>query len=134
LSEMYVLLRERRQRLTAVVQRRLQQYQADVAQLRRTLSHLSPRVRLENNRQRIDNLNGRLEQAMRRRLEKISARLALAQTGLAAVGPVATLKRGYAIVRREDGQIVRSVTAVTPGDTLEVQVVDGEFTTIVHSS
>jgi exodeoxyribonuclease VII large subunit len=134
LSEMYVLLRERRQRLTAVMQRRLQHYQADVAQLRRTLSHLSPRVRLENNRQRIDNLNGRLEQAMRRRLEKISARLALAQTGLAAVGPVATLKRGYAIVRREDGQIVRSVTAVTPGDTLEVQVVDGEFTTIVHSS
>jgi exodeoxyribonuclease VII large subunit len=115
------------------MQRRLQQHQADVAQLRRTLSHLSPRVRLENNRQRIDNLNGRLEQAMQRRLEKIRARLALAQTGLAAVGPAATLKRGYAIVRREDGQIVRSVTAVAPGDELAVQVVDGEFTTIVSS-
>jgi exodeoxyribonuclease VII large subunit len=134
LSEMYVLLRERRQRLTAVMQRRLQQHQADVAQLRRTLSHLSPRVRLENNRQRIDYLNGRLEQAMQRRLEKIRARLALAQTGLAAVGPAATLKRGYAIVRREDGQIVRSVTAIAPGDELAVQVVDGEFTTIVRSS
>jgi exodeoxyribonuclease VII large subunit len=133
LTEMYVLLRERQQRLTAVMQRRLQQHQADVAQLRRTLSHLSPRVRLENNRQRIDNLNGRLEQAMQRRLEKIRARLALAQTGLAAVGPAATLKRGYAIVRREDGQIVRSVTAVAPGDELAVQVVDGEFTTIVSS-
>jgi exodeoxyribonuclease VII large subunit len=134
LSEMNVLVHERRQRLTAVMQRRLQQHQVEVAQLRRTLNHLSPRVRLENNRQRIDGLNGRLEQAMQRRLERIRARLALAQTGLAAVGPAATLKRGYAIVRREDGQIVRTVTAVAPGDKLEVQVVDGEFTTIVRSA
>jgi exodeoxyribonuclease VII large subunit len=134
LSEMNVLVNERRQRLTAVMQRRLQQHQVEVAQLRRTLNHLSPRVRLENNRQRIDGLNGRLEQAMQRRLERIRARLALAQTGLAAVGPAATLKRGYAIVRREDGQIVRTVTAVAPGDKLEVQVVDGEFTTIVRSA
>lgn len=134
LSEMYVLLRERRQRLTAVITRQLQQQQAVVAQLRRSLTHLSPRTRLENNRQRIDGLNGRLAQAMQRRLEKIHARLTLAQTGLTAVGPVATLKRGYAIVRRADGQIVRSVTAVAPDDTLTIQVADGEFETIVRSA
>jgi exodeoxyribonuclease VII large subunit len=134
LSEMHVLLRERRRRLTAVMQRRLQLHRAEVIQLRRTLSHLSPRVRLENNRQRIDSLNGRLEQATRRRLEQIRSRLIVAQTGLTAVGPAATLKRGYAIVRREDGQIVRSVTAVAPGDQLAVQVMDGEFTTIVRSA
>jgi exodeoxyribonuclease VII large subunit len=134
LSEMHVLIRERRQRLTAVMARQLQQRQVAVAQLRRSLTHLSPRTRLENNRQRVDGLNGRLEQAMQRRLEKIRARLVLAQTGLAAVGPVATLKRGYAIVRRADGQIVRSVTAVAPGDALAVQVVDGEFETVVRSS
>lgn len=132
LSEMYVLLRERRLRLTAVITRQLQQQQAVVAQLRRSLAHLSPRTRLENNRQRIDGLNGRLAQAMQRRLEKIHARLTLAQTGLTAVGPVATLKRGYAIVRRADGQIVRSVTAVAPDDALMIQVADGEFETIVR--
>lgn len=134
LSEMHVLIRERRQRLTAVMARQLQQRQVAVAQLRRSLTHLSPRTRLENNRQRIDGLNGRLEQAMQRRLEKIRARLALSQTSLAAVGPAATLKRGYAIVRRVDGQIVRSVTAVASGDVLAVQVVDGEFETVVRSS
>ena len=134
LSEMQVLLRERRQRLTAVMQRNLQQYQQQVAQLRRTLIHLSPRVRLENNQQRVDNLNGRLDQAIQRQLEKRHTRLSLAQTSLTAVGPAATLQRGYAIVRRQaDGQIVRTVTAVTPGDLLTIQVADGQLYTTVDS-
>ena len=134
LSEMQVLLRERRHRLTAVMQRNLQQYQQQVAQLRRTLIHLSPRVRLENNQQRVDNLNGRLDQAIQRQLEKRHTRLSLAQTSLTAVGPAATLQRGYAIVRRQaDGQIVRTVTAVTPGDLLTIQVADGQLYTTVDS-
>lgn len=134
LSEMQVLLRERRHRLTAVMQRNLQQYQQQVAQLRRTLTHLSPRVRLENNQQRVDNLNGRLDQAIQRQLEKRRTRLSLAQTSLTAVGPAATLQRGYAIVRRQaDGQIVRTVTAVTPGDLLTIQVADGQLYTTVDS-
>ncbi|MFO7539182.1 MAG: exodeoxyribonuclease VII large subunit [Chloroflexota bacterium] len=134
LSEMRVFLGDRQQHLTTVIQRQLQQHQADVVQLRRALSHLSPRVRLENNRQRIDNLSDRIEQLIKRRLERSRSRLALAQAGLTAVGPVATLRRGYAIVRRQDGQIVRSITAVTPGDLLAVQVVDGEFTTLVRDA
>jgi exodeoxyribonuclease VII large subunit len=128
LAEMHVLLRERQQRLSLLMGRRLQQHQAQIGQLRRALSHLSPRTRLENNRQRVDGLHGRLAQAMSRRLEKQQARLALARTALLAVGPAATLQRGYAIVRRADGRIVRSVTAVAPGDLIQVQVQDGRFT------
>ncbi len=134
LSEMHGLIAERRRRLTAVLTRQLQQRQAAVVQLRRSLTHLSPSTRLENDRQRIDSLSGRLEQAMQRRLEKMRARLALAQTGLTAVGPAATLRRGYAIVRRADGQIVRSVTAVASGDALTIQVVDGEIETVVRGT
>jgi exodeoxyribonuclease VII large subunit len=47
---------------------------------------------------------------------------------LAALSPLATLGRGYAIVRQEEtGGIVRRVGQVRAGDRLTVQVQDGEF-------
>jgi exodeoxyribonuclease VII large subunit len=98
-----------------------------VKNLARALSHLSPRVRLDNNRQWLDLLQGRLDKAMDITFERNKARLAVAQTGLAAVGPLATLARGYAIVRKEGGPIIRSVEEVTSGERLNIQVGDGDF-------
>jgi exodeoxyribonuclease VII large subunit len=47
---------------------------------------------------------------------------------LTGVGPIDTLKRGYAIVRRrEDDAVVRSIEHVTPGDRLDIRVTDGDF-------
>ncbi|GAB6111930.1 exodeoxyribonuclease VII large subunit [Desulfomicrobium salsuginis] len=45
---------------------------------------------------------------------------------LAALDPAAPLTRGYALVRGRDG-FVRSLLDVRPGDTIRVQVSDGEF-------
>lgn len=98
-----------------------------VQTLARNLSHLSPQASLNSNRQRIDALYGRAEQAISRLLERRQSRLALSHARLGAVSPLATLARGYAIVRHEDGRILRSVSQVAGGDRLRVQVADGEF-------
>jgi exodeoxyribonuclease VII large subunit len=45
---------------------------------------------------------------------------------LAALDPAAPLSRGYALVRGRDG-FVRSRLDVRPGDTIRIQVSDGEF-------
>lgn len=98
-----------------------------VQALSRALSHLSPQARLNNDWQRLDGQTARLERAMANRLERARGRLRLAEVGLTAVSPLATLSRGYAIVWGADGQIVRHVAEVTAGDTLSVQVSDGRF-------
>jgi exodeoxyribonuclease VII large subunit len=62
-------------------------------------------------------------------------RLALHRSGLmgsrsrlASLSPLATLQRGYSVVRRADtGVVVRSVGQVSAGDLLAIQVRDGEF-------
>ncbi|NKQ36740.1 MAG: exodeoxyribonuclease VII large subunit [Chloroflexi bacterium] len=113
--------------LTAVMESRIQQARWQVQALSRNLAHLSPRSRLDNDRQRTDVLLERLDGALRLRLERARNRLELTQARLTGVGPLATLSRGYAIVRRTDGRIIRSVQEVAAGDELAVQVADGEF-------
>ncbi|MDB5169517.1 MAG: Exodeoxyribonuclease 7 large subunit [Candidatus Saccharibacteria bacterium] len=46
---------------------------------------------------------------------------------LAVLSPEATLKRGYAIVRSNGGQVLRSAK-IKPGAIVEVQLADGRFT------
>jgi exodeoxyribonuclease VII large subunit len=99
------------------------------------------RERLERLRASLAREATRTYERARRELEADGARLARAPAlllarkraaveacagRLRALSPRATLARGYAIVRAEDG-IVRSATAVASGDELEVEVVDGRF-------
>jgi exodeoxyribonuclease VII large subunit len=118
--------------LETAVTDHLQQGRWQVQTLARALGHLSPSGRLDNNRQRLDNLLNRLDGTMHRRLEREQGRLAVARASLTAVSPLATLARGYAIVRGEDGRVIRSTHSVTPGDKLNIQVADGDFDAIVE--
>lgn len=109
--------------MSSQIQQRRWQLQAQV----QALSLLSPRASLDNNRQRLDGYLNRLDQSLRSRLEQANSRLAVLQAGLGAVSPLATLARGYAIVRTSDGNLVRSVQQVGSGERIDVQVSDGEF-------
>ncbi|MFI5932873.1 exodeoxyribonuclease VII large subunit [Actinoplanes sp. NPDC051494] len=51
---------------------------------------------------------------------------------LRALSPAATLERGYAIVQRTDGHVVRAAGEVTAGDVLRVRLADGELRTEVQ--
>ena len=54
-------------------------------------------------------------------------RFARLAAGLDAMSPLKVLGRGYAIARRADGGLVRSVNDVAPGDALSLRVSDGEI-------
>lgn len=119
------------QQMKNLVLEQIGQQRWQVQVLKRSLNHLSPRVGIAGNRQRLDGWQSRLERAMQRRLDQSSHRLNVLHAQLTAVSPKATLERGYAIVRRDDGRIVRSPAAVQPGDALTVQVHDGQFGVVV---
>ncbi len=102
-----------------------------LAGLGRTLKQLSPSKTIDLNRHKIDWLSLRLDATMQSSLDVKRARLNVAMTALGAVGPSATLARGYAIVQKENGQIVRSRTDVFPGETIAIMVSDGDFNAVV---
>jgi exodeoxyribonuclease VII large subunit len=106
---------------------RLAAEQARVENLTARLRRVSPAARLATDRQRVDDLARRASLAMAGRLRHDRERLRGQQLRLAALDPTQVLARGYAIVARPDGVVIRSVTQVAAGDPLRVRVADGAF-------
>ena len=116
------------ERLDGALQRRLAEQRLRLAELTRRLDRAQPRHRLRDRAQRLDDLDQRLRTAMRQRLETTAQRLRGLSNHLHALSPLATLDRGYAIVRRHPGgEILRRADAVHIGDVVEVLLSRGRL-------
>lgn len=127
IDEVRSLVRQLRAKTAASAEAQLSREKWRLQGLTRALGHLSPRSSLDNNRQRIDALSRRIDRAVVFKLQDARGVLAVAQARLATISPLATLARGYAIVRGQDGEIVRTVKAVSAGDKIKIQIADGDF-------
>jgi exodeoxyribonuclease VII large subunit len=76
-------------------------------------------------RQRVDGLRVRPRAALARRLQHDALKLRGLARSLEAVSPLATVARGYAILQKPDGQVVRSRADVAVGDRLQARLRDG---------
>ncbi len=116
------------QRLALALQTQIEERRQQVEAQMRALRHLSPLARISSTRQRLDDLNERALSHMQHVLALQRERLYGARLALAGLSPLATLERGYAIVRHLGrDEIVRNVTQVAAGDRLEVTVRHGRF-------
>jgi exodeoxyribonuclease VII large subunit len=85
-------------------------------------------------RQRTADLVDRGHRALTARLERHRATLDGVRDGLRALGPVATLTRGYAVARLADGTIVREPAQAPIGERLEVVIARGLLGTRVEEA
>lgn len=127
------LLREQSQhldhldiRLHNAMQRRIAHGQERFNRLAARLQAASPAQRCTVLGLRLESLTMRLRQTQRERLSRQSERLRALAATLNAVSPLATLERGYAIARKDDGSVVKSIAAVAAGDDLELMLADGD--------
>jgi exodeoxyribonuclease VII large subunit len=91
-----------------------------------------PQRRLERLRERLQGLAPRAQAITVRDLQRRALQLQGLARSLEAVSPLATISRGYAIVQREDGRIVRSVHDAQPGDRLGARLRDGVLRVMVE--
>jgi exodeoxyribonuclease VII large subunit len=156
-TEMAATLRELARRSGGYTARVLAGARAEVAAEGRALERLRPAAQLAQARERAGYLLdratralrgelGRREEAERRMAMRLGpvlvaqltarrAALELSGAGLAALGPQATLDRGYAIVRRRaDGAIVRGSSDAPAGERLAVRVSKGEIAATVDAA
>lgn len=90
------------------------------------LQRASPRTQIANRRQQIDDLTRRSGESLQRRLTLQRAQLRGATRHLEALNPLATLERGYAIVRKQ-GTVVTSTAQVAASDLLQIRFHEGEI-------
>jgi exodeoxyribonuclease VII large subunit len=113
--------------LDAIMTDRIRQHRLRVQLNERALAHLSPRVKLANARQRLDEAGSRMQDATLHGLVLRRERVRSLAAQLNAYNPLNVLARGYAVVRKESGEVVRSVAQVTADERLTIRVSDGEL-------
>jgi exodeoxyribonuclease VII large subunit len=111
-----------RQRLASAVQRDLGRRRARTDELRTRLP--TPSRRLEAAHQRVDEARERLGRAATIALGRRHDRLASVRRALDMLGPLASLRRGYAIVLSDggDGPVLRDAADASPGDRVRVRL------------
>ena len=121
-------------RMEGAMGQRLDQARQALDQRQRELQRLSPQTKLDAHRQHVDDLTHRANRTLTSTLALRRSRLEGLRARLGSLSPLATLERGYAVVRLQDTEIVvRSVDQVTSGDELWIRVQDGEFEAVTRS-
>ncbi|NVO00480.1 MAG: exodeoxyribonuclease VII large subunit [Geobacteraceae bacterium] len=104
----------------------LQKYKQRAGIAESSLKLNSPDKRIRELTGRIENLSIRSIAAIRSKLEFTSSSLSTASGRLDALSPLSILHRGYAAVTmKQTGKTVREVTALKPGDAVDVRFLDG---------
>jgi exodeoxyribonuclease VII large subunit len=135
-------LQQHAQRLDDLEQRLRLALRATLMSDRQRLEVLGTRLWRENPRHRLEvlcaraaALRQRLEAAFAGQLGALGQRLALASRTLDAVSPLATLGRGFAVVRRvDDGTLLRSASQAPAGTEIEARLSKGTLRARVTDS
>ena len=97
------------------------------------LSYLHPRHKLQDQQQRLIELEEELRTLMGDRVKEARHRLAIQIEKLNGLSPVRKLNQGFAYVEEADGGVVKSIRQVEKGDELTVYVTDGLIRTSVKA-
>ncbi|GAA3375019.1 exodeoxyribonuclease VII large subunit [Streptomyces sannanensis] len=90
-----------------------------------------PQRMVEVREAEIDALVSRSRRTLGHLLDRADSELAHTRARVVALSPAATLERGYAVLQKADGAVVRSPDEVGGGEELRARVAEGEFDVVV---
>jgi exodeoxyribonuclease VII large subunit len=129
--ELRLTMKELESRLDRTGKNFLLEQRREMEYLAGQIMMLSPKGEINNDRQRVDELFGRVGREMGGYLRSARDSCLALKSQLASLNPEAILKRGYAILTGEDGSTIYQVGQTSTGEKLQVRVSDGEFEVIV---
>ncbi|WP_307200698.1 exodeoxyribonuclease VII large subunit [Nocardioides zeae] len=101
--------------------------QAALDALRSRPAMADPRHLLEVRREEVTALRDRARVTLRHRLDRAGDDVEHRRARAEALSPLATLRRGYAVLQTADGAVVTSLAQTTPGADVTVRVADGRL-------
>jgi exodeoxyribonuclease VII large subunit len=133
LGEELRLIRLARHRLDRAVGGLLDRERHRIDSLRSRPVLARPYLMIEQREADTTALRERAARCVAHRVEAADGELRQTVARLRAVSPSATLQRGYAIVRRADGHVLRAAGEVGPGDPLRIRLAEGSLAATVDA-
>jgi exodeoxyribonuclease VII large subunit len=125
------LVRQLRDRGRRCVSGRLEREEAWLTAVRSRPALADPVREVERKAESVEALRDRARRSLASALARAADDLSHTRARLLALSPAATLERGYAIVQRTDGSVVRAATDVKEEDGLAIRLADGRLTATV---
>jgi exodeoxyribonuclease VII large subunit len=119
--------------LQAAINARLTASRQQLQESRSRLLQINPVHRIQTSNQQHTALHHRLRRSILQRLHTSGQRFAALSHNLHTVSPLATLGRGYAIVRSADGRILRRASDAAAGDRVQARLAAGRLNCLVES-
>jgi len=127
-TELLSLLEGLRGQLVRLQGERLEGLELRLERALRSYAFRLPKRQIEEGLQRLDGLWERLLRALERRLTREEERLAGLVARLEGAGPLAVLRRGYALLLRErTGEPLTSAAQVAEGELVRAKLYEGEL-------
>ncbi len=125
-------LREHSGRLGSAIRQTLLLRTSQLQEIRSEMMKLSPALSVQRSIGHLEQLQQRLTTAAHNRVSDLNHRVALLGRALNSVSPLATLDRGYAIVKLEgSGKVLLSTENVSSGDAIRAHLSEGELVATV---
>lgn len=126
LAMLYAEHQQRKQTLSSAVNQVLEGGSSKLQRLTERLQRLSVDRKLQDEQKAIAQKRQHLVQATSQHLSQATQHCEFLRQKLATLDPESVLKRGYAVVRTENGAIARSVANLVPGEELQIQLGEGQ--------
>jgi exodeoxyribonuclease VII large subunit len=134
MAEELALVRQLRSRARTAVHHFLAREQAGLAGLRSRPSMADPRTLLDQRSAEVTLLLERARRTLGHRLDRAHDDIGHQLARARALSPLATLRRGYAVLQAADGGVVTSIADVAADQPLLVRVLDGRVhATVSHT-
>ena len=124
-------IRDLRIRARRAVLLRLDREQAALVALRSRPALADPARELDRRAEEVRTLRGRARRCLAHRLDRAQDELGHTRARVLALSPAATLRRGYAVVQRANGHVVRTPDDVAPGERIGIRLAEGRLDALV---
>jgi exodeoxyribonuclease VII large subunit len=125
INRRFQVLDDKESRMRNAVRKRMEAFALSRMALENRLRYFDVRPKLERDRNRLDVLRAGLARTAERSIEARRRRLENGLARLEQLSPLRVLERGYAIVQKKSGGIVKDPAAVELGTALEIRLARG---------
>ena len=117
--------------MAAGLNRQIRSAQQHLNVLSQSAALKSPDGYLQQQRKNLELLTNRLISSQNQNITRKNQQYIAAVSKLDAMSPLKVLSRGYAMTTKEQGEVVRSVKQVEPGERITINLSDGRLSTTV---